>query len=59
MGLIYMNVFSMRSSLLYHYNAAENIGLNLDQILTFFFHVIYFQYHFSRIARWKHTGVLT
>ncbi len=58
MVLIYMGVFSMRRSLLYHYNTAENIALNLDPILTFFFHVIYFQYHFSRIARWKRTGVL-
>lgn len=51
-------IFSMRRSLLYHYNAAENIGLRLNPILTFFFNILYFQYHFSRIARWKRTGVL-
>lgn len=51
-------IFSMRRSLLYHYNTAENIGLRLNPVLTFFFNILYFQYHFSRIARWRNTGVL-
>jgi len=56
--LFWIAAFSIRRSLLYHYNNAENIGLRLNPVLTFFFNILYFQYHFSRIARWKNTGVL-
>lgn len=58
MGVFYLGVFSMRRSLLYHYNTVEDIGLRLHPVLTFFFNVVYFQYHFSRIARWKRTGAM-
>jgi hypothetical protein len=51
--------FSMRRSLVTHYNTIEPIGLRLSGAMTFFFNVYYFQYHFSRIAQWKSTGVLT
>jgi len=51
-------IFSMRESLQAHYNTAEPIGLRLSPVMTFFFNVLYFQYHFSRIARWKQTGIL-
>jgi hypothetical protein len=50
--------FSMRSDLEEYYNTTENIGLWLSGILTFFFPAMYFQYHLSRIAKWKKTGVL-
>lgn len=50
--------FTMRSDLEEYYNSVENINLRLSGVMTFFFAVFYFQYHFSRIARWKKTGVL-
>jgi hypothetical protein len=55
-------VFSMRSDLEDYYNTTENIQLRLSglgsTLLTLFFAVYYFQWHFSRIAKWKKTGVL-
>jgi hypothetical protein len=51
-------IFSMRSDLEDYYNSTENIGLSLSGVMTFFFAVFYFQYHFSRIAQWKKTGVI-
>jgi hypothetical protein len=41
-----------------YYNSTEDIHLRLSGAMIFFFNVLYFQYHFSRIARWKKTGVL-
>jgi hypothetical protein len=41
--------FSMRSSIEEHYNTAEPIGLELNGVMTFFFNVFYFQYHFTKI----------
>lgn len=52
-------VFGMRSSLMRYYNSVENIGLRLSGVMTFFFSILYFQYHFSRIAQWQQTGRLT
>ncbi len=56
--LIIMGHFKMRSALLEYYNTVEPINLRLSGVMTFFFNVLYFQYHFSRIAEWKRTGVL-
>src|SRR5215472_8367787 len=56
--LILVAVFTMRSDLEEYYNSTENINLRLSGVMTFFFAVFYFQHHFSRIARWKKTGVL-
>lgn len=56
--LFFLGVFSMRRSLLHYYNAVEKIGLRLNPVLTFLFNILYFQYHFSRIARWKRMGML-
>jgi hypothetical protein len=56
--LYFIAVFSMRSDLEDYYNTTENINLRLSGAMTFFFAVYYFQYHFSRIAKWKKTGVL-
>jgi predicted tellurium resistance membrane protein TerC len=53
-----MAVFAMRASLVRYYNTVENIGLRLSGVMTFFFSILYFQYHFSRIAQWKQTGRL-
>jgi hypothetical protein len=46
-------VFTMRSDIEEHFNAAEPIGLSLSGVMTFFFSVYYFQYHFSRINEMK------
>ena len=60
-GLICMliGVFQIRSAMEEYYNTVENIGLSLSGVMTFFFRVIYLQYHINRIARWKKTGVLS
>lgn len=53
-----IGIFQMRSSLQDYYNTVEPINLRLSGVMTFFFAVYYFQYHFSRIANWKRTGYL-
>jgi hypothetical protein len=55
-GLV--TIFSMRSSIQRYYNSTEPIGLRLSGVMTFFFNILYFQYHFSRIVEWKKTGRL-
>ena len=46
-------VFTMRSDIEEHFNTAEPIGLSLSGVMTFFFSVFYFQYHFTRINEMK------
>lgn len=41
--------FSMKNSMEEHYNSVEPIGLDLNGVMTFFFSVYYFQYHFTQI----------
>jgi hypothetical protein len=53
-----MGIFQMRSSIENYYNTVEPINLRLSGVMTFFFAVFYFQYHFTRIANWKRTGYL-
>jgi hypothetical protein len=53
-----IGIFQMRSSMENYYNTVEPINLRLSGVMTFFFAVYYFQYHFSRIANWKRTGYL-
>lgn len=43
----------MKASIEQHFNTVEPIGLQLSGVMTFFFNVIYFQYHFTEIARAK------
>jgi len=45
--------FSMRKSLLQHYNQTEPIGLKLSKFWTLLFGGLYFQYHFNRINEGK------
>lgn len=45
--------FSMRSSIEEHFNGPEPIGLSLSGVMTFFFSIYYFQYHFTRINELK------
>jgi hypothetical protein len=52
-------IFGMRGSLVRYYNAVEPMGLRLSGVMTFFFNILYFQYHMTRIAKWKKTGVLS
>jgi hypothetical protein len=56
--LYIIGIFQMKSDLEDYYNTVEPINLRLSGVMTFFFSVYYFQYHFSRIAQWKKTGVL-
>ena len=56
--VVLIAMFSMRKSLVTYYNSVEPIGLQLSGVMTFFFNILYFQYHFSRIANWKQTGRL-
>ena len=41
--------FSMKNSMEEHYNSAEPMGLELNGVMTFFFNIYYFQYHFTQI----------
>jgi hypothetical protein len=50
--------FKMRDAMVEYYNTVEPINLRLSGVMTFFFALFYFQYHFSRIAAWKRTGYL-
>jgi GYF domain 2 len=56
--LFIVGAFSIRSSMLRYYNTVEPINLRLSGVMTFFFNTLYFQYHFSRIAKWKETGII-
>ncbi len=53
-----VGLFQMRSAIENHYNSVEPINLRLSGVMTFFFNVYYFQYHFTRIANWKKNGYL-
>jgi hypothetical protein len=50
--------FGMRDSMERYYNTVEPINLRMSAVMLFFFNVLYLQYHMSRIADWKRTGVL-
>jgi hypothetical protein len=45
--------FSMRKSLLEHFNVTEPVGLRLRWLWTLIFGGLYFQYHFNRINEIK------
>lgn len=50
--------FEIKGAMEEYYTSVENIGLLMSGVMTFFFSVIYIQYHINRIARWKKTGEL-
>lgn len=56
--LILVAAFTIKGDLEQYYNSVEPINLRLNGVMVFFFAVFYFQHHFSRIARWKKTGIL-
>jgi hypothetical protein len=59
-GLIFhiKAIFGMKHSMERYYNTVEPINLRLSAVMTFFFNILYLQYHMSRIAEWKRTGIL-
>jgi hypothetical protein len=54
--VFYFGVYSIRRSMLEHYNNVEPVQLKLSAAMTFFFSTLYLQYHMTRIARWKAGG---
>jgi hypothetical protein len=54
-----VGIFKIRAAMEEYYNSTENIALELSGAMTFFFSIIYLQYHINRIARWKKTGILS
>ncbi|WP_431096824.1 hypothetical protein [Polaromonas aquatica] len=51
--VFYFGAYSMRRSMLDHYNSVEPMQLKLSAAMVFLFSIFYFQYHMTRIARWK------
>jgi GYF domain 2 len=57
--VIYLvGIFKIRAAMEEYYNSRENINLTLSGAMTFFFGLVYLQYHVNRIAKWKKTGIL-
>lgn len=50
--------FAVRAAMEHYYNTVEDIALALSGGMTFFFNLVYFQFHINRIARWKQNGQL-
>lgn len=57
-ALVIVGLFQMKSDLEDYYDTEEPIRLQLNGVMTFFFGILYFQHHLSRISQWKKTGVL-
>jgi hypothetical protein len=55
---VIVGAFKIRNSMVAYYNSVENIGLRMSGMMTFFFTILYIQYHMTRIANWKKTGVI-
>jgi hypothetical protein len=53
LALFLTAIFSLRASIEEHFNGPEPIGLSLSGVMTFFFSLYYFQYHFTRINELK------
>lgn len=56
--VFYFGAYSIRRSMLAHYNHVEPMQLKLSAAMVFFFSCFYLQYHMTRIARWKAGGSL-
>jgi hypothetical protein len=48
-----VGIFSIKSAMEGYYNSTENIGMQLSPVMTFFFGIVYFQYHVNDLARGK------
>jgi hypothetical protein len=57
--LFLLSTFQIRSAMVNYYTTVEPIGLRMSGAMTFFFNILYIQHHYTRIATWKRTGVLT
>jgi GYF domain 2 len=55
--VIIVGNFNMRDSIEEHFNTAEPIGLSLSGVMTFFFGILYFQYHFTKVNEMKRRQV--
>jgi hypothetical protein len=55
--LLIIGHFSLKNALEDYYNRVERISLQLSGVMVFFFNVFYFQYHLSKIRKWKETGI--
>jgi hypothetical protein len=53
-----VGMFKIKAAMEAYYNFNENIGLHLSGVMTFFFSIVYLQFHVNRIAKWKSTGIL-
>lgn len=53
-----VGMFKIKGAMEAYYNFNENIGLSLSGVMTFFFSIIYLQFHVNRLAKWKSTGIL-
>lgn len=51
--VFYFGAYSIRRSMLIHYNKVEPMQLELSAAMTFLFSTFYLQYHMTRIGRWK------
>ena len=56
--LFIVAAFQIRRAMVIYYTTVEPIGLRMSGAMTFFFNVLYIQYHNDRIATWKRTGFL-
>jgi hypothetical protein len=56
--VFYIAEYSIRRSMLDHYNNVETIALDMSNAMVFFFSCFYLQYHMTRIAKWKAGGTL-
>lgn len=54
----YFGAYSIRRSMLDHYNKVEPMQLKLSAAMVFFFSTFYLQYHMTRLARWKASGTV-
>jgi hypothetical protein len=54
-GIIFyiVGIFNIKSAMEAYYNSTENIGMQLSPVMTFFFGIVYIQYHVNDLARGK------
>jgi len=56
--MLIMGHFKLKASIEAHFNTSEPVNLRLSGVMTFFFNIIYFQYHFNKIYNWRRTGIM-
>lgn len=53
-----IGMFQVKSAMEEYFNSTENIGLKLSGPMTFFFNIVYLQYHVNAIAKHRAGGSL-